>query len=86
VIAVISELFLFTSGVWIYNRYTSALNRRGNIGFWALVIFLLAVYAANLLGPPPPSAEAVAWTTQALWLIVFWGFWVDHHREKRNVS
>ena len=86
VLAVTSELLLFAIGVWIYNRHTVAVNRKGNIGFWALVIFLLVVYAANLLGPPPPSVTAVAWSAQALWLVVLWGFWVDHHRKNRSDS
>ena len=84
--AIAFELLLFAIGVWAYSRCTTALNRRGEIGFWALVLFLLAVYIANLLGPPPPSAVAVAWTAQALWLIVAWGFWVDHNRVNRNTG
>ena len=50
----------------------------------AVAVALLVVYAANLLGPPPPSADAVAWSAQALWLIVIWGFWVDRHRVGRG--
>ena len=71
---------LFGAGIWQYIRHTKPLNRQGSIGFWALVLFLLVVYAASLLGPPPPSATAVAWSGQALWLVIAWGFWVDHHR------
>ena len=76
------ELLLFGLGVWLYASCTRALNRRGSIGFWALVLFLLAVYIANLVGPPPPSSTAVAWTAQALWLVVIWGFWIDRHRTR----
>ena len=52
-----------------------------HIWFLGMVAFLLLVYAAKLLGPPPSSVEAVAWSAMALWLIVFWGFWVDRHRQ-----
>lgn len=83
-LAVGVELLLFAWGVWIYQRHTKALNRRGNIGFWALIAFLLTIYAANLLGPLPPSVPAVAWSVQAMWLLIAWGFWVDHHRVRRH--
>jgi membrane-bound metal-dependent hydrolase YbcI (DUF457 family) len=51
ILAAVSELLLFAAGVWIYTRHTVAVNRKGNFGFWALIIFLLVIYAANLLGP-----------------------------------
>jgi len=78
--AIALELLLFGLGVWLYVASTQPLNRKGSIGLWVLVIFLLLVYAANFLGPPPPSVEAVAWSAQAIWLLVAWGFWVDHNR------
>ena len=80
VIAVPLELLLFGAGTWLYVRHTKPLNRQGSIGFGALIIFLLVVYAANILGPPPPSSAAVAWSAQAVWILIAWGFWVDHHR------
>ena len=79
-LAVTLELLLFALGVWLYLRCTRAINRWGSIGLWSLVLFLLFVYAASLLGPPPPSATAVAWSAQALWLLIAWGFWVDRNR------
>ena len=78
------EVLLFAAGVGSYAASTRALNRQGSIGFWALVVFLLLVYAANLLGPPPPSVNAVAWSAEAIWLLVAWGFWVDHNRVART--
>ncbi len=84
VVAVPLELLLFGAGIWLYIRHTKPLNRQGSMGLWALTLFLLVVYAANLLGPPPPSPTAVAWSAQALWLLIAWGFWVDHHRVRRS--
>lgn len=78
------ELLLFATGIWLYTSHTRALNRKGRIGFWSLVIFLLVVYAGNITAPPPPSATAVAWSAQALWLLVVWGFWVDYHRSVKE--
>lgn len=84
VAAVTVELALFGGGVWLYVSRTRAMDRIGSIGLWALVLFLLAVYIANTLGPPPPSVAAVAWSAQAMWLLVLWGFWVDRHRARRG--
>jgi membrane-bound metal-dependent hydrolase YbcI (DUF457 family) len=83
IIAIPFELLLFGTGVWLYHSCTTPLNRKGNIGFWVLVLFLLTAYVANVFGPPPPSAIAVAWSAQAMWLIIAWGFWVDHNRATR---
>jgi hypothetical protein len=82
-IAIPFELLLFGIGVWFYQRCTKPLNRKGSIGFWALALFLLIIYVANIFGPLPPSTTAVAWTAQAVWLIIAWGFWVDHNRARR---
>lgn len=80
------ELALFGAGVWLYVRHTRALNRQGSLGLWALVLLLLLTYAAIHFGPPPPSAASVAWSGQtALWLFVFWAFWIDRQRQ-RNAS
>lgn len=74
------ELPLFALGVWLYARATVPLDARGHWGFVGLVAFLLAIYAANLLGDPPPSATAIAWAGHAQWLLVLWGYWIDGHR------
>jgi hypothetical protein len=74
------ELAIFAAGVVLYARATTARDRVGSIGLWSLVAFLLIVYVANVLGPPPPSSAAVAWSAQAMWLLVVWAYWVDNHR------
>jgi membrane-bound metal-dependent hydrolase YbcI (DUF457 family) len=74
------ELVMFAAGVGLYLRATSPRDRIGSIGLWALIGFLLVTYLANAFGPPPPSAAAVVWSAQAMWLLVLWGYWVDGHR------
>jgi hypothetical protein len=74
------ELVLLGIGVWLYARTTVARDRAGTYGLWSLVVFLLAVYVASVFGPPPPSAQVVAWSAEAMWLLVLWGYWVDRHR------
>jgi hypothetical protein len=80
------ELPLFALGVWLYARATTAIDRTGRWGFWLLIGFLLIVYAANLFGAPPPSAEAVAWVGQSQWLLVLWGYWIDNHRRVHEIG
>lgn len=77
------ELPLFLLGVALYARTTAPRDRTGSWAFWSLVGFLLAIYLGNLFGPPPPSVQAVAWTTQAMWLLIAWAYWVDRHRTAR---
>jgi membrane-bound metal-dependent hydrolase YbcI (DUF457 family) len=80
------EVALYAAGIWLYARSTVPRDRIGRVGFWALVAFLGVVYIANLLGPPPPSTAAVAWSAQGMWLIVAWGYWIDRHRHARGAS
>ena len=77
---IVVEGLTFVAGVALYARGTSALNAIGRNGLRALVAFLVVVYLASAFGPPPPSAAAVAWTAQAIWLLVAWAYWVDRHR------
>jgi membrane-bound metal-dependent hydrolase YbcI (DUF457 family) len=74
------ELAIFAAGAWLYARRTRAAGAAGRWGFAALVAFLLAIHAGNLLGPPPPDATAIAWVGQAQWLLVLWAFWIDNRR------
>jgi len=74
------ELPIFGGGLLLYARSTAARDRIGSIGLWSLAAFLLVIYLANIVGPPPPSPSAVAWAAQAMWLLVWWGYWVDLHR------
>jgi hypothetical protein len=74
------EGLLFALGVWLYSRATSPADAVGRWGFRGLVVVLVGIYAGNLLGPPPPSSDAIAWVGQMQWLLVLWGYWLDKHR------
>lgn len=70
----------FAAGTWLY---VAMMRPRDRVGRWALATllgFLCAAYAANVLGPPPPSATAVAASGLLLWLLVPWAAWADRHR------
>ncbi len=78
---VIVEGSLFAIGVLVYAVKTRPRDRTGRLAFWALVAFLVIIYLANIMGPPPPSARAVSLVTLSLWLLVPWAIWIDRHRE-----
>jgi hypothetical protein len=81
-VAVESALFIAT--VAIYVRATAARDRIGSIGLWSFVVVTALISVANLVSPPPPSWQAVAWTALAAWLFVVWAWWFDRHRVART--
>ena len=83
IIALAFETILFVVGVVIYLRATTAINKKGLYGTWALILFLFGIHSMNTFGPPPPSMESVAWVGQMQWLFVAWAYWIDHNRKNR---
>ena len=80
------EMALFIIGVVLYATSTKAVDRSGKLALGALLVFLLVVYFVDLFGPPPPSSTAVAGAAEAMWLLVFWGYWVDRHRSRVSLA
>jgi hypothetical protein len=78
------ESVLFAVGVWMYARTTVARNRKGTWALWGLVVFLAVMHLVNAFGPPPPSVTAIAWAGHSMWLLVFWGYWIDRNRVPRT--
>jgi membrane-bound metal-dependent hydrolase YbcI (DUF457 family) len=77
----IVECSMFAVGAWIYARATRPRDAIGRWAFVGFVAFLLASYAANLTGSPPPSVTAlyiVAVIGTAVLLVLAW--WIDRHR------
>jgi hypothetical protein len=71
-----AEGLVFGLGVWLYLRAT----RGPKLGFWVFTGLLLLIYGANLFGPPPETAEQVAYVTLALWLLPLWAWSYDRRR------
>ena len=80
------ELSIFSLGIWLYCRATTANDAIGRWGFWGLVSFLLIIYVGSLFGAPPPNTDALAWVGQLQWLLVYLGFWIDKHRKTGRVD
>lgn len=72
---------MFVAGVWLYMRATRARDRIGSGATWALAGLLGAIYASEIVGPPPPSIGAIGVVGLALWLLVAWAAWADRHRD-----
>lgn len=81
---IIVEGAIFFAGVYFYLSSTKANNVTGTYSFWSLIIFLIVVYVMNIIGPPPPSAEAIGYVGLSQWLIIAWGYWIDKNRKASN--
>jgi hypothetical protein len=80
----IVELPMYAVGVWMYASVTRPRDRIGTWAFASLAAFLVVVYLAVILGPPPPSVGAV-WVSGLVGGVVLtlWAWWADRHRASR---
>ncbi len=78
---ILIEGSIFGLGSYLYIKTTKAENKKGSIGLWGLLMFLIVVYLMNILSPPPPSEKAIAFVGMFQWLIIVWGYWIDRNRK-----
>jgi hypothetical protein len=84
VTTVVVEGFMFAVGIGLYLRSTKPADKTGVVSFWLLIAILIITYLASITGPPPPSVSALGWAALSGFLIVFWGYWIDRHRDPKN--
>jgi len=71
---------LFVAGATIYSRVTRPRDKLGEYGYKTFIAFLVLIYLASLVGPPPTSVNAVEWAGVLSWLFIAWAYWIDDHR------
>ncbi len=86
VVAIALELVIFIISVWFYVGATDPKDRSGKYGMIFLIALLVAIWAGNFMGPPPPNTTALAIVGNAQWLFVLMGYWVDRHRNITSLS
>ncbi len=81
VATVMTEGVMFLAGFLLFLRTSTAKDGIGRYGFGIFMAVFVAIYAASLFGPPPPSTTALAWVSLSTWLFVPVAYWIDRHRE-----
>jgi len=83
-LTLLAEAGLFAVGAGLALRSTRAKDAIGRYGIAGFLVFLVLVYAAAVFGPPPPSVEALGWTSLAAPVLLLPVLaWVDNHRAPR---
>jgi len=77
---IIVEVLLFVAGVYLYMKVSKSKNKAGTIALWSLLVFLIIIYVSNIVGPPPPSEEAIGYVGLSQFLLIGWGYWIDRNR------
>jgi membrane-bound metal-dependent hydrolase YbcI (DUF457 family) len=80
------EAAMLIAGLWLYLSTTRARGWAGHLSLWSYVGLLVAAYCGNLVGPPPPSVDALKTVGLVTWLFVPWAFWIERTRTLRSPS
>jgi len=81
----IVEGFLLALGVFAIYRMVGV-GRGGHVALWSLVLLTGGIWASQPWAPPAPNPTAVAGVTLTLWLLPFWGIWIERHLATEPIS
>lgn len=84
-LALTIEALIYVIGFWLYFRSTRSKDKVGNWSMWSLVILLPILFVSSL-PKPPPNEQVIAWMGLTGWLIPIWGYWIERHRETKQVQ
>lgn len=74
------EATMYGAALWVYARSAPSRRPAGRVHLWVFATVLSLIYAANLLGPPPPDEQSLAYVAAGLWVFAVWAWWVDRAR------
>ena len=76
-LTILIEGVIFVVGIALYINTKKRQGQNVNGRFWSLIVFLIIIHIMNFIGPPPPSAAAIAWAGHLQWLFIPWAWWAD---------
>ena len=78
------ELAMYAAGIWLYVSMTRARDRTGRYSLLAFTAVSLLLYVGAMFGGPPPNTHVLTVSAFAGWLVPFWAWGFDRHREIAN--
>lgn len=69
-----------------YLSVTEAEDRVGSWSLGGLVLLTGGIWASQPWASPPPVPSAVAVVGLAMWVLPFWGGWIERHRSIRETG
>ncbi len=71
------------AAVLLYRKVSQARDGLGRIGLASLIALVTIVWLAGPFSPPPPGQAAIAVVALALWILPFWAWRIEAHRERK---
>jgi membrane-bound metal-dependent hydrolase YbcI (DUF457 family) len=75
------ELAMYAAGIWLYVSTTRARDRTGRLSLLAFLAVSLLLYVGAMFGSPPPNTHVLMVTAFVGWVVPFWAWSFDRHRE-----